>query len=355
MGDTLSSAYQTWIAVKESTYGTDAVDAAFTGNENISYLLCNADAEITPMGDTFTPDRARSSQSGVSGSFIQRGSEFTLPVPVVGGDSSNNYRPAYGSIFEMCGFTETTSGSTTVYTLKTSEPASLTLYQYRRNAHSREWRLKRCRGARANLGLEFNVGEEVVAQAAGMGVGYNDYTAARTYFDGDDAPALDADGASLTYTGTASAQSDERLICKGATVTYNSGALPVISGSVDIAMSVALLEQMTSDPTGSIVTRVRDGVSPATGSLTLSLTDDGTGFEDVSAALLSDENATLSIVLEGSSTKVTIELRVQWTSRPAESAGDGIMNFDVEFQVVGDFSTAPFGDNGVKITYEAVA
>lgn len=354
MSDVLSSANQVLIFVKEASYGVDAVDAAFTANSDISYLIANAEAEITPLGDPFTPNRARASQSGVKSNFIQRGCEVSIPVGMVGGDSGNNYALPYGAIFEVAGFTATTSGSTTVYTLKTAEAASGTLYQYRRRAHSDSWRLKRGRGIRHNINIQGTVGEEAIMTAVGQGIGYHDYTVARAYFDSDGEPAINAAGTALTYTGTATPMSDERLICKGATATYNSGSLPLVSFDIDYAMGIVPIEEMTSDPTHAAIIRAREGVAPATGNLTITTRDTGTALEDIQAALLANEEADLVITLESTTTKLVGTHRIQFTGRPAESANAGAMNFTVPFAVRGDFSTHPFGDNGAKWVASAV-
>jgi hypothetical protein len=355
MSDVLTSANQVLIFVKEGTYGTDAVDAAFTANDDISYLIANAEAELTPLGDSFTPDRARASQSGVKSNFIQRGCEVSVPVPLVGGDSADNYALPYGPILESAGFTVSNDGSATTYTLSTAEAASGTLYQYRRRAHSDNWRLKRGRGVRTNINIQGTVGEEAIMTAVGQGIGYHDYTVARAYFDSDGEPALDSDGSSLTYTGTAAPMSDERLICKAATATYNSGDLPLVSFDVDFAMGIVPIEEMTSDPTHAAIVRIRDGVSPANGNLTFTTRDSGAALEDIQAALTANEEANLVITLAGPTTEIVITLRIQYTGRAAESANAGAMNFTVPFQVRGDFSSHPFGDNGATIVAQAAS
>lgn len=354
MSDSLSD-QQTLIFVKEGTYGVDAVDAAFTANDDVVYLQANAEADIVPMGDPFTPGRARSSQSGVESTFIERGSEVTIPVPMVGGNSADNYALPYSDILEAAGFKVSTEGSTTEYALATAQLASGTLYQYLRRAQSDSHRLRRARGVRLNINVQGTVGEEVVMTAAGQGIGYHDYTAAREYFDADGDPALDAAGTSLTYTGSASRMSDERLVCKGMAATWNSIDLPLVSFDIDYAMTITLREEATSDPTGASVNRTRDGVSPATGTITITTRDGGTAYEAIQAAVAANTVANLVLTWSGSATEIVSTHRVQWTQTPEKQIDAGLVGFQCSFEVRGDFDTHPFGDNGVKWVSQAVS
>lgn len=355
MAGILSAQYHVFIAKSESAYSTDGVEAAFTANDDIVFLESNTGGELTPLADNYIPDRARASQSGVPSTMVKRGGEWSIPVPILGGVGTA-FTPEYNAILKACGFAEDVSGGTTsVYTLGTVNDESLSLYMYRRNLNNNNWRLKAATGCVGNLSIAGAPGQEAIATASGQTIDYCENTADLAYFDVTDGkPLLDKDGGAITYTGTVSKAVGERMICKAATIVYNGVPYKVNTWSIDYAFAIAPITSQTGDPLACRITRTRDGASNANGELVITLCDDGVAYDDLLAAIEANEVATLSIGLEGSTTKLTLNHRIQFQARPGESPDGGAMNFAAAFIVVGDFASSPFGDNDSVWTYEAV-
>jgi hypothetical protein len=350
MAGIISSDYSLFVVGLESAYGTDKVGADLVANEDLVYLAINNGGDIVPASVDFQPDRARASQDGVSSSFIEDMCEVNLPVPMKAGVGTAN-TPYYSALLKAAGFVESVGASSTTYTLGTSNAASASVWKFQRNLTNSNWRLKRALGAVLNMALSSAPGEEPVLTFAGMGANYDDFTTDRAYFGTDGQPDLDASGGSITYTGTASRDDAERLLCVGATITYNSGTVPSSSFSIDAALAIAAIKTQNADPLSVRITRSRAGVSPANGVVGIETTDNAAAYDDIRAAAAANEVATLSVVYQGATRKVTISVRIQFVGRPTERSSNGAMGFDASFIVVGDFATHPFGDNAFVITY----
>jgi len=353
MAGILSSAYSVFVAVEETAYNTDAVNAAINADDNITYLAVNNGSDITPVGAPFTPDRARASQDAVPSTFVKSHSELTLNVPMTAGVGSAN-TPSYGALLKACGFDESVSGTTTTYTLKTECADSATVYKYQRNLTDSEWRLKKATGVLLNMSLGSTAGEEPVLSMAGQGASYSDLSTPAAYFDSSGEPALDGTGSAVTYAGTASADAGERLMCVGGTITYNSAAVPASTVTLDVAMSVAPINTQQGDPLAVRIIRARSGVSPANGQVGVEPSDNMAAYDDIAAAVLANEVATLTLVFKGATRKATVTANVQFSDRLTERDSNGAMGFDAPFIVVGNFSAHPFGDNSLSITYASI-
>jgi hypothetical protein len=353
MAGIISADYSVFVVGKESAYGTDKVGADLTANANITYLAVNAGGGLTPVPINFQPDRARASQSGVKSTFIKDMSEINLPIPMKAGIGNPN-TPNYSALLQAAGFVETAGASSTSYTLSTSNAASCSVWEYRRNLTNGSWRLRRATGGVLNMSLSSAPGEEPVLTFAGNGASYFDWSADLAYFDAGGEPALDSSGGAITYTGAATRDSAERLLCVGATVTYNSGAVPVSSFTVDVAMTIAAIQLQNADPLSTRITRSRPGVSAANGVLSIETTDDAVAYTDIKAAAEANEVASLVVVWEGATRKCTMTLNIQFLGRPTERANNGALGFDCNFICVGAFGTHPFGDNEFVMLYETI-
>jgi len=354
MAGIISSDYSVYIIELESTYGTDAVGAALTASDDITYLAINSGGDITPVAVDFQPDRARASQDGVKSSFIKDLSELNLPVPCKAGVGTPN-TPNYAPLLKAAGFVETVGASSSAYVLGTSNTNSVSCWKFQRNLTNGNWRLKRAIGGVLNCSLSSAPGEEPVLTFAGQAASYHDWTVDRAYFDANGEPTLDASGGSITYTGTASRDSAERLLCRGATITYNSGAVPVSSFAVDCALAIAAIKTQNADPLSVRITRSRAGVSPANGTVGIETTDNAAAYDDIVAAAAAGEVATLSVLWEGATRQLTLTANIQFVGRPAERASNGSTGFDANFIVVGDFASHPFGDNALTLTYASIS
>jgi hypothetical protein len=187
-----------------------------------------------------------------------------------------------------------------------------------------------------------------VIALSGLGVGYYDLSADAAWFSAAGNPILDLGGAS-TSTGTR--DTAERMICKGMTITYNSGAVAVSALSIVQAANVQAVKLMSADPISSRITRTRDDAGNATVSLSIETTDDSVTYEDFQAAADAEEVANLVILLEGATRNCTITARIQLHGPGTERANAGVLGFDFSGILTADFATHPFGDNELTLLY----
>ena len=346
------------VVALETTYKTDAVNAAFDANTDFSYFRVNSAADMTPVATNVIPGRMRPGQGGVGSSFVKSHGDITIPCPLGAGVGANFTPTNLAVMMQASGWEMSTGGSATTFTLGTENTNSASAHLYRRDlikeSAAAAWRLKRGVGAMFNFGLEGSAGQEVLCTFQGQCANYPEWTVSRNYFNASDEPALDWEGNAITYTGTASAESDERFICKSSDIQYNSGALVVKDWSFDSAMAIGPLMAQTGDPQATRITRTRGDGANASGSVTVLLSDNDAGYTDILAAIEAEEVANLVIVIEGSTTKYTLTARIQFQARPTETAEAGTTAFTANFIGVDDLSAAPFGDNGATLVVESV-
>lgn len=353
----LSENYDTWILELETTYGTDAVDTAITTDANIVYLAVNSAGSIVPIANNFIPARARPGQGGVKSSKVKDNCDVTLPIPVLSGVGTNNTPENLGKVLQAAGFTEAVGTGDTLYTLGTDNRNSLSVRQHRRNlvrpsGDATAWRAKRATGGVFSLSLNFAIGAELIATAVGKGANYDDWTPSREYFDSADKPAMEYDGSAHAYAGSCSVETGERMICKSASIEYNSAVIPVNTASLDYAFNITPMQIQNGDPISTRIIRTRGDGANITGSALVLLTDGDAGYDDIRDAEDSEEEANLVFVLQGETRQLTITQRVQWQARPVESAQGGATAFECAFIGTDDFASACFGDNGATWLFE---
>lgn len=355
MSGILSADKSVWVVRSESTYGTDAIDAAIDANTDLTYLAVLSGSSIAPSPDSFRPNQVRASQDGVASTFVQRGGNITLNVPVRGGVGTPN-TPNYWPLLDIAGLDVAIGASSTVCTIKTANDSSATLYHYRRNISNDNWRLQRALGSVLTLSAEGAMNAEATMAFTGRCVNHPEWTVDRAYFNASDEFALDYSGNAVTYTGAATADTAERMICKSMTLTVGGTTYPCSAFSFDLGFSVADLDALTGTAPAVVIRDRGDGAN-VSGNLALEMVDSsayGAAFDDVLTKYQASTEAALQIVISGSTRKLTIDMpKIQFT-RPTERPTNGAMGWDVGFTANGDFGSAPFGDNGVVLTYASV-
>lgn len=344
------------IALSESAYGTDAVDAAFSGNDNVTYLAVNTGVSLEKQTVQFEPSRLRASASGVKHTMIADHNvcEISGPLKAWRGGTSGNETPYYDAILKACNFDETvTDGTSAVYALKTTNSDSATIYFYVRNAEDGNWRLNYLTGGRGNMSFNFAVNAEATWSSTILGASANDWTDDRAYFDSDDEPALNKAGSSLTYTGTASRDDADRMICQSMTLTVGGTSYPVASATLDCAWTTTPVRVVTADPTVSKLINVREDAARPNG--TLQLVDGATAYDDVLSKWDASTEAALVISLDDGTNDITFSAPALQLGAPGATNSGGIRAFDIPFFLNGDYGSAPFGDNDLTITYQAGA
>ena len=355
MAGILSADKSVWVARAESTYSTDSIDTAIDANTNLTYLAVLTGSSVVPSPDFFRPNQMRASQDGIAHTYVQRGGNVTLNVPVRGGVGTPN-TPNIGMLLDAAGLGEAIGVSSTVYTIQTANDTSVTLYQYRRNIDNDNWRLQRALGTRLTMSMEGAMNAEATMAFTGRCTNHPEWTVDRTYFNASDEFALDYSGSAVTYTGAATADTAERMICKSMTLTVGGTTYPCSAFSLDLGFTVGDLDALTGTAPAVIIRDRGDGAN-VSGNLALEMVDAagyGTALDDVLTKYVASTEAALQIVISGSARKLTIDLpKIQFT-RPTERATAGATGWDVGFSANGNFASAPFGDNGIVLTYASV-
>ena len=350
--------HHVWAAVEESTYGTDAVGAAIDANDDLTYLPFLSGSQIKPSPNYYRPNQQRAGQDGIAFTTVENGCSWTLNAPMRGGIGSA-FTPAVNFLLKACGFGEDTSGGTSsVYTIQTANDSSFSIWHWARNLTNNNLRLQRSLGCVGNLSVSGEIGIEATIAASGQGINSGEWTVDRAYFNASDEPALDEAGSSVTYTGAASLDAGERLICKSVTMTVGGTVYPCSAWNFDLAFAVGALGTQTGTYLPERIVRTRGDDANVSGNLALSMAaasaaNYGAALDDVLTKYAASTEAALQIVLTGSSAQVTIDMPKIQLQRPEEREDNGAISWDVGFTANGDFGSSLFGENGVVITYDA--
>ena len=345
----LSSSYGVFTWALEGTYGTDAVDALIAADSAIVYQEVNSGSSITPTSINFRPDRYTPGQNNAASSFIKQFAAFSLQVPCKAGIGTTNV-PAASALLQACGFVEAVGVSSTTYTLDSVMQPGFSLWHWKPVLNTANHRLIRTYGALGNLSLSGAVGEEVVYAAEGNGIGYHDWSASSAFFSAAGNPILDSAGAASTSTATM--DTSERLLCRSATITYNSVTMPVSTWSIDVGLGVEVVQTQNAATVGARV--VRSGRDAATVSLSLEGTDALAAYDKIRTDSEANTVANLVLVMTGATRKLTITARVQFQPRPTERENAGQVGWDATAILVDNLSTHPFGDNSLTLLFETI-
>jgi|AKVG01.1.fsa_nt_gi hypothetical protein len=344
------------VGASETTYNTDAVGAALTANEDITYLAVNEGVNMQRVDEQFTPSRLRASISGVAHTMIpdHNSLEFSAPLKAWRGGTSGNETPYYDWVLKACNFTEAVTDATSaVYTLQTTNSNSASVYYYVRNAEDGKHRLMFLTGGRGNISFNFAVKQEATYSTTMLGASNNDWSDDLAFFDSSSEPALDSSGSSITYTGTASRDDADRTICRSITFTVGGTTYPVNNLSLDCAMTSTPVELMTASQAASKIINVREGNTRANGSF--QLIDGATAYEDMLTKWKASTEAALVVSLDDGTNDITFNAPNIQLGPPQRTNVGGIAATDLTFFLNGDYSSDPFGDNELTITYQAGA
>lgn len=347
----LSSQYGVVCAVTETTYNTDAVDAAITADADLPYLAVNSGVAIDPVAADFQPDRMRPGQGAVPSSRIGQMTDVSLTIPLTAGVGANHI-PSAEALLKAAGL----HGSNGAYLLSTDNNHSCTVWLWERNLVSdsgTKWRLNRATGVFFNGSLSATVSEEPTLALTGPGASYHKRGEALAWFDSAGEPIRNLAGVHA-YAGTAAADAAERLLCKSATLTVDGTAIPFSSITLDFALATGMINTQQSTPTGKRATRARNGVSPAGGTISAEMSDLGAAYDAMDADLEAAKVCSMVLVFQGATRKLTIEAEVQLVGQQRKRDTAGAAGWDIDFIVVDDYATHPFGDNGLAWTYAAI-
>lgn len=356
MAGILSTQYSVWLIATESSVGTDAVDAAISADDDIVYQAINSDSTIRPQPRYERQAVSRASEAGIKSVYVPAHSDININMPLRAGVGSD-FQPEYHALMLASGYDVTTnSGTSTIYNQATANDSFVTIYRYMRNLTNNDWRLRRCLGSLLTMNASGEVGAEPIANFTGASASHAQWTTDRTYFNSSDEPALDYDGASYTYAGTASVSAADSFICKNATITWNSNTVPVQSWQYQSNMRVEPLDDMnTADTVTARIARDRDDNSNAVLNLNFGMTDStlGAALEAFFTGYQADTEAAAQLRLDNGTSRITLDIAKAQPRLPVESPNGPAMNWDVELHINGDFGSELFAENAVKWTYDA--
>jgi hypothetical protein len=354
MSGILSSQYGIFLAEIESAYGTDAVDAAITANDDIAYRTVMADSAIQNDSSFYRPDTLRPGQDGVKHARVSTSTSGTIRFPMRAGIGTPN-TPACGIWLKCAGFTETVGSSDTAYVQSTNVDTSVSVHEYRRNLNNANWRLIRLLGGIGSaFGFQATVGEEVMGEIQLLGNNDDEMTVDRAYFDADGDPALDYDGSAYTYTGSASAEDTTPFICKSITATFNGVTYPLSAITYASNLEGNPINTLNGATTNARSARGRGGTNNSGGNLALETNDLAAALDAALTAYQAGTEAALSVVVGDGTNQFTVSMPKAQLTQPSRRATGAAMGFDLGYVVNGDWATSPLGDNGVTITWDDV-
>lgn len=356
---TESSLHHVVIVALESSYGVDAIDALFQGAPaTITYLAVNSDSVgIAPAFDQFVPSRVRSSISGVQHSAIASHNtvEYTGPLKAKAAAGAGNEEPFYSPLLRAAGFdVAIVGGVSATYNLQTNNDASCTIYDYRRDLTTGDWRLIFTTGVVGNMTFNFEVGGEATWTFSGVGLAANDETVIRTYFDANDDPALRFDGSAVGGTPTGLRDDAERNICRSMTTDYGAVSYPVSTLTLDLALTAEPVKDVNGAVSISQAVRTRADATNSNGSLQISTTDGSVAYDDALTRWKDNSAVALDVDVasESSSFGLAVDAPiVQLFGPPGLVDLAGSAGFDIPIFLNGDFASAPFGNNELTFAY----
>lgn len=354
----LSSQYGVLIIAKESAYGVDAVQALITANGALTYLGVNADVEITPENEDFRPERLRASRAGVPVSRIKTGTAVTIPMPGLLGVATQN-TPTWGTLIESSGYSvDTSNPNFTLYTSKTDNGASFSAWQYERNIESdtgTKWRLAIALGTRVSYQMAAEANSEPIFVFDGRGNNHFPRTVARAYFDAAGKPALGPTGSSITFTGTAVADTSERALCFSNSLLFASTPIPFLGLTYNHNGNPTSIDLQSAAVTGARTMTAPGAAGSGDGTISFEMTDMGAAYEIIRTALEAETQGVLTFTSTGKTKRMVKTMRIQFTGDLRKRATtDAAAGWDVDFVTVGDVATHPFGDGEVTMKFEQI-
>lgn len=339
----------------ESTYGTDAVDAALQdGDEDLIYAdvdACDVDNKKVPI----IPNRQRASNAGVAHKMVGDRAEVTVTQALTGKAASGagNEEPHYAPLLKAMGFGVTVvSGTSAAYKPQTVQGASMSIYKWSRNTSDANWRLEYSTGVRGTGTFTFEALQEGKLAFNGVGIFTDTISAAAAFFNSDGEAALlnDASTAVTARSAGTESQSNKSILgCQGMTVTHGGNVLPV--QSIEIVMNRSVTAKTTMNGSTSAVSQVFLSVADGTrieGSFNLQ--DSGAAFDVIDAAMNGDTEAALAISYGDGTDTIAVAAPKCQIGVYSKSSNAENRTYEVPFYLNGDWSSLA-ADNDLTITY----
>lgn len=346
------------VFISEATAGNDAVNAAIAdGTKDLIYQdVIGPKTIISPQIVTVEASRLRHSASGVRHSVIKdlANISMNLPIQMREGSGAGEEAPFNAAALKAANFKETIVSSTSAtYALSTRQQASMSVYQWRKNAENSNERLYYSRYVRGNLAFQFNYGQEGVMAFTGNG-DYNTPTDDALFHSASTgAIALENDGvtaAAARTTGVEAYANLDPVLCINMTLTVGGTTYPVDACDFATNWNVDIKRILTGEGlVKTLLTKPEQG-NRVGGSL--NLIDGDTAYDDAIAKCESGDDATLVIVLSDGTSKATFTLQIQLGNMVVGESG-GLVAHQLPFFAVGDFSDM-LADDDLIIVYEAV-
>ncbi len=355
---------QRLLAISESTYGTDAVEAAFAdGTQDLIYQQHQGSA-VDGIRTIIETAQARSSASGSKHISVPEAADVASTLLLTGreGSGAGEEAPLYDVFMSAAGFEKTIVASTSAtYNLATAQQSAASVYLYHDQDNGQQ-RLRQAVGVRGNIDFVFNNNEAAIAEFTGRGRYVNFLSDEAQFFDASTgAAALRADGTTPVAARTTGSEiygNLDPVIVRNITVTVDGVELCL--SAFNISTNWALIERTCADGVSALnevlLNRPLTGSRPG-GSFTFD--DSVTANIDALIQQFEDaEEITFSAVLtagDGSAGSARITFAAPKLQIGQLGLGDnsGIVQFDVPFSLNGDFSSLS-ADNELTVTYDAV-
>jgi hypothetical protein len=256
------------VFISEASYGTDAVDTAYTtATSDIIYQDVRSITFNPPEVVDVEIPRVRHTNGGVKSGKIPNKGAASIEIGLTGfiAASAGNEVPYYSALLKASQLAETTtSGDKSTYTPATQQQDAMTLYYYMQNLENNNERLTYMTGVRAASEITFELDSEPYLSAELVGQFYEvtDDLAFHSASNGQVALRKDGSPATPRSTGEEKYADKEPIMCNNATITVDDVTYPC--SNITFALNYTLDEKRTVNGGASSLDKVI-ATKPATG------------------------------------------------------------------------------------------
>lgn len=342
------------VFISEGTYGTDAVDTAYTdGTADIIYQDVRSITFNPPEVIDVEIPRVRHTNGGVKSGKIPNRGAASIEIGLTGfiEASAGNETPYYAALLKASQLAENaTSGDNSTYTPATQQQDSLTLYSYIQNLENNNERLMYMTGVRAASEITFELDSEpyMTSELVGKFYEVTDDLAFHSASNGQ--LALRKDGAPATprSTGTEAYADKEPVMCNNMTVTIDDVAYPC--SSITFALNYTLDEKRTINGGAASLEKVI-ATKPSTGArvtANATIIDGDAAFDNIMTNYVTGSEIGVFCAAQNSSDRITVSgSGGQILGTPSFSQVGNMNALDIQIAFNKDWSTMTDRDGWV--------
>jgi hypothetical protein len=352
-------------ALAESTYGTDAINAAITANSDITYYDVMS-IDIVPSVANIENARVRGSGDSEAHSRINNNQTVTITGALTGATNVGNAggeTPHWADLIEAAGMAETVvSATSAAYNVATTAQTAVTVYHWRRAAESYKYRGQYATGVRGNMSFSFSLNTPATYTFEGQSNNMPESSDTANYQQGvsEELAFFDANGlidlrlttgASVVYTGSEAYADDPKFLPTSITATLNSVSLQASSINYNLNREVVAIQEITGTPN---VAKVLS--NPGTPTIEVVLTESAAGYEQVLALAKSGAEVAWSHTqsLGSGNDQITFsapKVQVDATG-PVRQANGSVIGHSFRLLCRGNYASSILGDNSLLVTFD---